>query len=226
MNKTEKDKLKKILTAYLKEIHGIYTEGHFREESFYPALKKLFEKCSGFLSLKGDVSVLVSPKKTEVGFPDVLIHRDGEIVGHIEAKLPGANLKDVENSEQLKRYLEAFPNFILTNFLQFRLYRDAKLITDVEICNQEALQDLKLPVPENMDSFSKLSDDFYGFSIPEMKSASELAVVLAKKTRFSKYILEGVFEREEKGEDLPLITGFYNVFQETLIGSLTKGEIC
>ena len=138
MNKTEKDKLKKILTAYLKEIHGIYTEGHFREESFYPALKKLFEKCSGFLSLKGDVSVLVSPKKTEVGFPDVLIRRDGEIVGHIEAKLPGANLKDVENSEQLKRYLEAFPNFILTNFLQFRLYRDAKLITDVEICNQEA----------------------------------------------------------------------------------------
>ncbi|MGB2841859.1 MAG: type ISP restriction/modification enzyme [Halobacteriota archaeon] len=222
MNKTEKDKLKKILTAYLKEIHGIYTEGHFREESFYPSLKKLFENCSGFLSLKGDVSVLVSPKKTEVGFPDVLIRRDGEIVGHVEAKLPGANLKDVENSEQLKRYLEAFPNFILTNFLQFRLYRDAKLITDVEVCNQEALQDLKPPVPENRDSFFKLSDDFYGFSIPEMKSASELAVVLAKKTRFSKYILEGAFEREEKGDDLPLITGFYNVFQETLIGSLTK----
>ncbi len=222
MNKTEKDKLKKILTAYLKEIHKTYIEGNAREESFYPYLKELFENCSGFLSLKGDVSVLVSPKKTEVGFPDVLIRRDGEIVGHVEAKLPGANLKDVENSEQLKRYLEAFPNFILTNFLQFRLYRDAKLITDVEVCNQEALQDLKLPVPENMDSFFKLSDDFYSFSIPEMKSASELAVVLAKKTRFSKYILEGAFEREEKGEDLPLITGFYNVFQETLIESLTK----
>jgi len=47
MTKPEKTKtkLQKILTVYLREIHEIYTEGNFREESFYSCLKKLFEDC-------------------------------------------------------------------------------------------------------------------------------------------------------------------------------------
>lgn len=35
MNKTEKVKLEKIFKTYFKEIHEIYVDGKFREESFY-----------------------------------------------------------------------------------------------------------------------------------------------------------------------------------------------
>lgn len=37
MNKAERAKLEKFLTTYFKEIHKIYTDGDFREESFYPS---------------------------------------------------------------------------------------------------------------------------------------------------------------------------------------------
>ncbi|KAF5435309.1 putative helicase, partial [Candidatus Methanophagaceae archaeon] len=61
------------------------------------------------------------------------------------------------------------------------------------------------------------------FSTPELKSASELAVVLAKKTRFAKTILEEVLA-EEKDPDYPypLIKGFYDIFKDTLIEELTE----
>jgi hypothetical protein len=95
MNKPEKAKLQKILITYLKEIHKIYTEGNFREESFYPALKELFENCSGLFLEEGDAGVLVLPKKTEVGIPDFLIRKDGEGIGYIEAKTLDSNLQEV-----------------------------------------------------------------------------------------------------------------------------------
>ena len=156
MTTPEKAKLRNVLTAYLKELHAIYTGGNFREESFYPSLKDLFERCSELFLVERDATVLVLPKRTEVGIPDFLIRKDGEIVGHIEAKVPDANLRDIENSEQIQRYLNALPNLIVTNFLEFRLYRDGALVDKAELCSPIALQGLKPPVPEDVDSlFSK-----------------------------------------------------------------------
>ena len=117
MNKTERGKLEKALSSYFKEIHKIYTGGSFREESFYPALKELIEECARLFPMQAGSNVLVLPKKTEAGIPDFRIGKDGEIVGYIEAKLPDANLREIEDSEQLKRYRDSLPNLILTNFL-------------------------------------------------------------------------------------------------------------
>lgn len=73
--------------------------------------------------MEAEAKVLVLPRKTEAGIPDFRIGKNGEIVGYIEAKTPDTNLGEVEDSEQLKRYRESLPNLILTNFLEFRLYR-------------------------------------------------------------------------------------------------------
>ena len=85
MTKPEKTrtKLQKILTVYLREIHEIYTEGNFREESFYSCLKKLFEDCLQSFSSDEEIKIRVLPKKTEVGIPDFLIRKDGEVIGDI-----------------------------------------------------------------------------------------------------------------------------------------------
>jgi len=60
-----------------------------------------------------------------VGNPDRRVWTgDQHVTGYVECKQPNqANLGRVEVSEQLKRYRTAFPNVILTNFLEFRLYR-------------------------------------------------------------------------------------------------------
>jgi hypothetical protein len=43
-------------------------------------------------------------------------------IGHLEAKDVGKDLDEVEKSEQMKRYLPALPNLILTDYLEFRWY--------------------------------------------------------------------------------------------------------
>ena len=223
MNKTETAKLQKYLTAYLKEIHETYVRRDFREESFYPYLKDLFENCAHFFITEEEAKALVLPKRTEVGIPDFLIRKDGEIVGHIEAKVPDSNLREIEKTEQIRRYRDALPNLILTNFVEFRRYRNGAFIEQVDLCSPAALQGLKPPVPENEDAFFDFIEKFCDFATPEIRSASELAVVLAKKTRLSKTILEEVLEQEKEPDyPFPLIKGFYETFRDTLIEELTE----
>jgi len=218
MKKAEKSKLEKALNSYFKEIHKIYVAGDFREESFYSSLKALIEECSQFFPLEGKASVLVQPKKTEVGIPDFLIRKDGDIIGYIEAKSPDANLDDSEKSEQLRRYRESLPNLILVNFLEFRLYRNGNSIDKVEVGRQSTLVSLKYPpVHEKLDLFFGLLEKFFSFSIPEIKTSSSLSVELARKTRFLERILQEELSR--KNEE---VTRFYKAFQEELIESLTK----
>lgn len=79
---------------------------------------------------KGKIHITTLPKSTEAGNPDFRVW-DGKqhIVGYIEAKAPTVdNLDFIEHSEQLKRYRNTFPNLILTNFFEFRLYRNGILV--------------------------------------------------------------------------------------------------
>jgi len=153
-----------------------------------------------------------------VGIPDFLVRRDGEIIGYIEAKPPDADLRDAEASEQLKRYLESLPNLILTNLLEFRLYRHGDLIDRVEVGRQFILQSLKYPpVPEKLDLFFDLLNKFFSFSIPEIRTSSALSIELAKRTRFLERILQ-----EELSRGNEEVARFYRAFQQELIGSLTE----
>jgi len=122
-----------VLKEYLREIFETAKQADATEPSYYPALKDLFE---AFAKESGHTKAQVTaqPKKTEAGNPDFRVW-DGKqhIVGYIEAKaLTQENLEIVETSEQLKRYLYTFPNLILTNFFQFRLYRNGEHIDTVQ----------------------------------------------------------------------------------------------
>jgi type I restriction-modification system DNA methylase subunit len=218
MNKTERIKLEKFLVVYFKAIHKIYTDGDFREESFYSSLKRLFEDCSKLYQARADVNVLVAPRKTEAGIPDFRIGKNGEIIGYIEAKSPDADLEEIVESEQLKRYRDSLPNLILTNFLEFRLYRFGDPKEKVQVGRPFTLKSLKSPPsPEKLDGFFELLENFFSFSTPEIQKSSDLSVELAKKTRFLEHILQ-----EELSRDNEEVTRFYKAFQEELIETLTK----
>jgi len=218
MKKTERGKLEKALSSYFKEIHTIYTGGDFREESFYHALKGLIEECSQLVPTQAGANALVLPRKTEAGIPDFRIGKNGEIVGYIEAKLPDANLREVEDTEQLKRYRDSLPNLILTNFLEFRLYRYGSPIDKVEVGRQFTLQSLRFPpVPEKLDLFYELLEKFFSFSTPEIQKSSDLSVELAKRTRFLEHILQ-----EELSKENEEVTRLFKAFKEELIEGLTK----
>lgn len=218
MKKTKKIKLNKTLSTHFKETHKIYIGGDFREESFYSSLERLMEECSRLFQVQAEASVLVLPKKTEAGIPDFRIDKNGEIVGYIEAKPPDANLREIEDSDQLKRYRNSLPNLILTNFLEFRLYRYGNPIDNVEVGRQFTLQKVKYPpIPEKLDLFYELLQKFFSFSTPKIRNSSDLSVELAKRTRFLEHILQE--ELSQKNEE---VTRYYKAFREELIETLTK----
>jgi len=171
-----------MLKDYLKEIHQTYSKGDAREESYYNVLERLILGTAEVVK-KSRIQVTINPKKTEGGNPDFRIW-DGKsrIVGYIEAKKPETNLDDVVDSEQIKRYLDIFPNFILTNFLEFRFFRAGRIVDSVFIGRQHTLIRLgKKPVQENMENFMELFSKFFSYTFPQNLNAKQLAKELAKR---------------------------------------------
>ena len=212
-----------MLKPYLKKISEVASQGDAREESYYPILKELLEEYAKSVN-KQDIHVTTLPKKTEAGNPDFRVW-DGKqhIVGYVEAKSPTIEYLDqIETTGQLKRYLHTFPNLILTNFFEFRLYRDGTLIDKVLIGRPFVAHQLKtIPPAEKESDFLKLLEKFFSFSLPRVYDAKTLAVELAKRTRFLKDEVVAQELKEEEKAGKGFILGFYQAFKQYLISDLS-----
>ena len=214
-----------MIDAYIKEIASITKRGDAREESYYPALAALLEEFSE-TERKKKVHVTVLPKKTEAGNPDFRVW-DGKHsqVGYVEAKTPKANLDEIETSDQLKRYISTFPNLILTNFYEFRLYRNGQRVDNVLLARPYIPTKLKtIPPAEHTVEFLALLERFFQFSLPTKFTAESLAKELATRTRFlrDQVIKEELREASDAGAKK--ILGFYEAFQKHLIFNLKPDE--
>lgn len=217
--------VKDILKSYLKDIHHKFSQGDAREESFYPIMEQMILSVASLLG-KSKVDVTTLPKKTEGGNPDFRVW-DGKstIVGYIEAKNLETDLDDVENSEQLKRYRDTFPNLILTNFLEFRFYRDGQIIDFVSIGRRHTMVKIGAkPVVENEEKFRDIFERFFSFTFPRNLNARQLAKELAKRTRFlrDQVIIEELKEHHDEGKNY--ILGFYEVFKKYLLYGLSEED--
>jgi hypothetical protein len=215
-----------ILRTYFKKIFDVNKTGDAREESYYSALENLLKSYGEFVNRK-EIHVTTLPKKTEAGNPDFRIW-DGKqhIVGYIEAKAPTVEYLDqIETTEQLRRYLHIFPNLMLTNFFEFRFYRNGTLIDKISIARPFLLHKFKtIPVVEKESEFFGLLEKFFSFSLPEVYEAKTLAIELAKRTRFLKEEVVTEELKREESQGKGFISGFYEAFRQYLIRGLTKED--
>ncbi len=209
----------KILQSFLSDSATVIQQGDAREESFYPAfaetLKSLLEEFG-----KPEIHITTLPKRTEAGNPDFRLW-DGcsKIVGYIEAKAPGADLDKIEDSEQLRRYRSAFPNVILTDFFEYRLYEDGELTDRVSIGRSfVAIRLGETPPVEHTEAFTELLEAFLSHSVPRALRASSLARELAKRTRFLEHVIEHELTEKNNRE----LLGYYKAFRQFLIAGLDK----
>ncbi len=215
-----------MLKTYFKRIFEVAKRGDAREESYYSSLEELLKNYAASINKK-EVHITTLPKKTDAGNPDFRLW-DGkqQIIGYIEAKAPTTEYLDqIETSGQLKRYLHIFPNLLLTNFFEFRLYRNGVLIDKVLTGRPYVIHKLKtVPPVEKETEFLKLLEKFFSFSLPKVYDAKNLAVELAKRTRFLKdeVIAQELEEEEKRGKGN--ILGFYKAFKEHLISGLSKED--
>lgn len=218
--------MQNILEQYLKNVTITLNRDDGREESFYTHLENLIKQYAEIKNIK-NIDITILPKKTEAGNPDFRIwDGNNHITGYVEAKHPDiTNLDTIETTEQLKRYLSTFPNVILTNFYEFRLYRDGQRIAQVIIGRSVIAKKLQTPPPlENIQEFQYLFDKFFSFSVPKVRNASSLAIELAKRTRFLRDEVIAVELKENNDNGQKQILGFYEAFKKYLIPTLNEQE--
>jgi hypothetical protein len=182
---------KRLFNNYLKSLCDIALWEDAREESFYPALADMLGEVARATG-REHIHVTTLPKPTDAGNPDFrLWNGTDRIIGYIEAKNPTEErLDEIEDSDQLRRYRETWPNVILTNFLEFRLYRNGERIDSVLAARPYVLNRARQAPPiEKPDELAALLDRFLDFSLPKAFTAESLAVELAKRTRFFRDIV-------------------------------------
>jgi hypothetical protein len=194
---------------YLERISRIERQGDAREESFYPELVRLLE---GYAEHRGrkDLAVLILPRKTDDCLLDLQVRRGEAIVGYVEAKRPGTDLSPIAETDQLKRYRAAFPNLLLTNFRELRLYRGNELAARADAGHAD------------LGPLLTLLDLFCDFSPPPTTSAAELAQRMALRTRLLAVRLRELLEGD--AEETSELAGFYKAFSRHLVAGLAPGE--
>ena len=181
--------------AYIKALHKEYASGIAIEHAYRPALKSYIE------GIAKNIHAVNDPKRQKCGAPDYIV-RKGEIdVGYIEAKDINVGLDKTEKSEQMKRYLESLDNLILTDYLEFRFYRNGKKIETIRIGEVDDFFTIEKPkikaFPENFEKLETLLADFLGFQGQTIKSAKNLAEMMARKAK----LMRDVFDKAVREQD-------------------------
>jgi predicted helicase len=215
--------LEKVLSTYLNSLQSVINRGDAREESFYPCLANMLQSYAEESGSK-KTAITILPKATDAGNPDFRVW-DGKnhITGYIEAKAPHVyQLEPISVSEQLKRYLATFPNLILTNFYEFRLYQHGLLVNYATIARATNAINLgKTPPLEHAADMQELLSRYFSFSLPAITDPKSLANALAKRTRFLRDEILKYELIEEQRQGKKVLLNFYDSFKKLLINNLT-----
>ena len=204
----------KEISAYLREISQIRDSGRATELSYRGALEKLIK------GLLGNVRIINEPKKVgDSGHPDFIVERDTVPLGFVETKNIGKRLDDARYEEQFTRYREGLDNLIITDYLRFRLYREAKLLDEVEIGRIRAGK--IHPARTGFGEFATLLDNFGAYDIKgrAIKSPEELAEIMAVKARLLRDIIMRAFRDESS-----ILHNQLKGFQKVLIHDMDEAQ--
>ena len=204
------------LRAYLRDLRKERRSGQATEHSYRPALKKLIEAAG-----PPGIQAVNEPTQGEYGAPDFIVHQNGVPVGHVECKDIGANLDEVEESAQLRRYRDALPNLILTDYVEFRWYVNGEQRLSGILAHSD---DEKLQVAPSVDlsSVTALLEGFFNADGVSINNAAELAQRMAAKARLLREHIAGIFRENDGGS--AALRELLASYQEVLIADLSEEQ--
>lgn len=199
------------LSDYLKKVGKALEAGNATEHTHRPALKALIE------SLTIGITATNEPKRVACGAPDFIITRGQTPLGYIEAKDVGKPLDEIEDGEQMGRYLESLTNLILTDYLEFRWYVSGKHRLTARLASVGAQGKLRTE-PGGAEQATELLTAFLNAQVPTVGTPKELAARMAALARLIRDIIHRTFEDEDKGGSLhQQMEGFRKVLLHDLI---------
>ncbi len=201
---------------YMKAVGQALAQGQATEHTYRPALKALLEAHAP------GVTATNEPKRAACGAPDFVIEtgkaHNRLIVGYAETKDLGADLNEIERSEQLLRYRAALPNLLLTNYMEFRWYVDGErrlTATLASVGGKAKLQSETNGVYE----VGVLLDAFLTSEPLTIGKAKDLALRMARLAHLIRDVIIKAFEEKHASQTL---TDLRQAFAKTLIPDLME----
>lgn len=204
---------------YITALQRDYATGVAIEHAYRPALKNYLE------ALLKDIIAINDPKRQKCGAPDYIV-RKGELdVGYIEAKDINVGLDKTEKTDQMKRYLESLDNLILTDYLEFRFYRYGEKVATIRIAEVDNFFTAEKPklkaFPDKFEQLETLLADFVGFQGQTIKSAKQLAQMMARKAKLMRDVFAKAIEEEHENNTL---REQWEAFRQILIHDMDEAQ--
>jgi len=201
--------------TYIQTLQADLARGNASEHTHRPALKTLLE------SLGERLTATNEPRQiTECGRPDIAVYRGPVLLGYVETKDVGVNLDAEERGPQLKRYREALPNLILTDYLEFRWYVNGERRAVVSLGTVERDGKIKAR-KETLAAVGDLLAQFLALKLPSIGTAKELALRMAKLAGLMHNAALKTLEMEPATGTLK---GWLAAFEKTLVPNLSPEE--
>lgn len=162
--------------AYLQSLQKELSRGDATEHTHRSALKSLIQSAAPGLLATNEPKAIQRENK-----PDYIVRRGASVMGFVEAKDVDKNLKATLKTPQLKRYLEALPNLLLTNYLDFIWLVGGE--KRMEISLGELNGQHVSPAKDAPARWDELIACFLAEVTPTVSSPQQLAKNLAGQTR-------------------------------------------
>ena len=207
-------------TAYINAIERELQTGHATEHSYRPMLKQFLDEWSQDFSPATEYSITNEPQRIAGNAPDFLVRRIKVSLGWIETKPPGTNLDAEEASEQLQRYRRAFPNLILTDYLEFRLYSEGENCLSARIADLDNTTQRLTHRNTDDSEVSLFLTAFFGAEPLRIGRASDLARMLSGKAQLLKAAIADLLQNTSNNE----LQNRLDAFREHLIADLSEAD--
>ena len=208
-----------IVDNYLRNVHKAQVNLHATAElSLHGHLEGFLKETTAFLG--HNLTIIHEPRKLDVGRPDFIAQDGLLLVGYVEAEEFGTDLDALTGhaKTQNERFIKNLDNFILTNFVEFRLYTNSVIRAKVQISNIG----VNGTTPENSSTINALEtlfDRFFSARPMSLATPETLAKYLARRTRELRAQIDRVL-RDQQSE----IYNMFKAFQKLLLSTLTPDD--
>jgi len=201
---------------YIDKVNTRFRTGISTEHSYRGDLQNLLE------SIAPDVLITNEPVHIDCGAPDYILTRHKIPVGYIEAKDIGKPLNSKDYKEQFERYRNSLNNLIITDYLEFKLYRDGEFVTSLTI--GEIQGNRIVAKNENFSAFSDLIRDFCLHTGQTIKSSAKLAKMMAGKARLLQKVIENALTSDHENQADSSLMDQLTAFRQILIHDISAKE--
>lgn len=211
-----------VFRNYTSKLQANLSMGNATEHTHRPALQTLLEEVGDGITATNE------PTRIECGAPDYSVSHTGITIGYIEAKDISVSLDAVErdanrknpnsaNGQQLRRYRDALPNLIFTNYAEFRWYVSGERRLSATLANHDGKGKLTTS-REGISETDELLSAFFAASPEPVSSPEELARRMARLTHMIRDVVRVAFANKQASSN---VSDLYRATKQTLVDDLS-----